>query len=55
MAAGCELAVVRAMPNTPAMVAAGMTALCGGRFCLGGADGGGAEDLSDRGADGGGG
>lgn len=30
--AGCELAVVRAMPNTPAMLAAGMTALCGGRF-----------------------
>lgn len=31
-AAGCELAVVRAMPNTPAMLAAGVTALCGGRF-----------------------
>jgi pyrroline-5-carboxylate reductase len=30
--AGCELAVVRAMPNTPAMLAAGMTALCAGRF-----------------------
>ena len=30
--AGCELAVIRAMPNTPAMLAAGMTALCGGRF-----------------------
>jgi pyrroline-5-carboxylate reductase len=30
--AGCELAVVRAMPNTPAMLAAGITALCGGRF-----------------------
>ena len=31
-AAGCNLAVVRAMPNTPAMLAAGMTALCSGRF-----------------------
>src|ERR1700729_2629340 len=30
--AGCELAVIRAMPNTPAMLAAGMTALCAGRF-----------------------
>src|SRR6202042_633689 len=30
--AGCELAVIRAMPNTPAMLAAGMTALCSGRF-----------------------
>ena len=32
-AAGCDLAVVRAMPNTPATVREGMTALCGGRFC----------------------
>ena len=31
-AADQEVAVVRAMPNTPAMVGAGMTALCGGRF-----------------------
>jgi pyrroline-5-carboxylate reductase len=31
-AAGCDLAVVRAMPNTPAMLAAGITALCAGRF-----------------------
>lgn len=31
-AATLELAVVRAMPNTPAMVAAGVTALCAGRF-----------------------
>lgn len=31
-AAGCDLAVIRAMPNTPAMIAAGVTALCGGRF-----------------------
>ena len=31
-AAGCELAVIRAMPNTPAMIGAGMTALCAGRF-----------------------
>jgi len=30
--AGCDLAVVRAMPNTPAMLAAGVTALCPGRF-----------------------
>src|SRR5882757_4787560 len=30
--AGCELAVIRAMPNTPAMIAAGITALCAGRF-----------------------
>ena len=32
-AADCDLAVVRAMPNTPAAVCEGMTALCGGRFC----------------------
>jgi len=31
-AAGCELAVVRAMPNTPAQLSAGVTALCAGRF-----------------------
>lgn len=31
-AAGCDLGVVRAMPNTPAMLSAGMTALCPGRF-----------------------
>jgi pyrroline-5-carboxylate reductase len=31
-AAGIEIPVVRAMPNTPALVDAGMTALCGGRF-----------------------
>ncbi len=31
--AECELAVVRAMPNTPAMISAGVTALCAGRFC----------------------
>src|SRR5580698_455633 len=31
-AAGCKLAVIRAMPNTPAMLAAGITALCAGRF-----------------------
>lgn len=30
--AGLELGVIRAMPNTPAMLAAGVTALCGGRF-----------------------
>ena len=30
--AGVELAVVRAMPNTPAMISAGVTALCAGRF-----------------------
>ena len=30
--AGCELGVIRAMPNTPAMLAAGVTALCAGRF-----------------------
>jgi pyrroline-5-carboxylate reductase len=32
-AAGCDLGVVRAMPNTPAMISAGVTALCAGRFC----------------------
>ncbi len=32
-AAGCELAVMRALPNTPAAVGEGMTALCAGRFC----------------------
>jgi pyrroline-5-carboxylate reductase len=31
-AAGCDLAVVRAMPNTPAMLSAAITALCPGRF-----------------------
>jgi pyrroline-5-carboxylate reductase len=31
-AAGVDLAVVRAMPNTPAMISAGVTALCAGRF-----------------------
>jgi pyrroline-5-carboxylate reductase len=31
-AASCDLAVIRAMPNTPAMLAAGITALCPGRF-----------------------
>jgi pyrroline-5-carboxylate reductase len=30
--AGCDLGVIRAMPNTPAMLAAGVTALCAGRF-----------------------
>ena len=30
--AGIEVAVVRAMPNTPALLAAGVTALCPGRF-----------------------
>ena len=31
--AGCDLSVVRAMPrNTPAMLAAGITALCSGQF-----------------------
>jgi pyrroline-5-carboxylate reductase len=32
-AAGCDLGVIRAMPNTPAMISAAVTALCGGRFC----------------------
>jgi pyrroline-5-carboxylate reductase len=31
-AAGCDLGVIRAMPNTPAMLAAAITALCPGRF-----------------------
>lgn len=31
-AAGYDLAVVRAMPNTPSMLAAGVTALCAGKF-----------------------
>ncbi len=31
-AAGCDLGVIRAMPNTPAMIGAGVTALCAGRF-----------------------
>jgi len=31
-AAGSDMPVVRAMPNTPAMVGAAITALCGGRF-----------------------
>lgn len=29
---GIEIAAIRAMPNTPAMLAAGVTALCAGRF-----------------------
>lgn len=33
--AGCDLGVIRAMPNTPAMLAAGITALCPGRFVTG--------------------
>lgn len=32
-AAGCDVPVVRAMPNTPAAVGEGVTALCSGRFC----------------------
>lgn len=32
-AAGMPLGVVRAMPNTPSMLAAGVTALCAGRHC----------------------
>ena len=32
-AAAHEIAVVRAMPNTPAMISAGVTAVCAGRFC----------------------
>jgi pyrroline-5-carboxylate reductase len=32
-ASGIDLPVVRAMPNTPAMISAGVTALCAGRFC----------------------
>ena len=31
-AAKCDLGVIRAMPNTPAMLGAGVTALCAGRF-----------------------
>ena len=31
-AAGCNLSVIRAMPNTPAMVGAGITAICRGNF-----------------------
>jgi pyrroline-5-carboxylate reductase len=31
-AAGCEISVIRAMPNTPAMVGAGITAICRGKF-----------------------
>jgi len=31
-AAGIELAVIRAMPNTPALVGCAATALCGGKF-----------------------
>jgi pyrroline-5-carboxylate reductase len=31
-AAKCELGVIRAMPNTPAMLAAGISPLCAGRF-----------------------
>ena len=51
-AAGCNLAVVRAMPNTPAMIAAGITALCPGTVCLARADGRGAAHLLDCGAHG---
>jgi pyrroline-5-carboxylate reductase len=34
-AAGCQLSVIRAMPNTPAMVGAGITAICRGKFVTG--------------------
>ncbi len=30
--AGLQMGVIRAMPNTPSMLAAGITALCGGRY-----------------------
>ena len=33
-AAGCDLAVIRAMPNTPAMLAAAITRALPGPFCL---------------------
>ena len=47
-AAGCELAVMRAMPNTPAMIGAGVTALCSGRFCSPDQIALGAKDLRHR-------
>ena len=47
MRPGCELAVIRAMPNTPAMLGAGITALCGGRFVSTEQMAIGAEDLRD--------
>ena len=31
-AAGCQISVIRAMPNTPAMLGAGITAICRGKF-----------------------
>jgi len=31
-AAGCQIPVIRAMPNTPAMLGAGITAICRGKF-----------------------
>jgi pyrroline-5-carboxylate reductase len=31
-ASGCDIPVIRAMPNTPALLSAGATALCSGRF-----------------------
>lgn len=31
---GGKVPVIRAMPNTPAMLGVGMTALCSGRFCV---------------------
>jgi pyrroline-5-carboxylate reductase len=31
-AAGCQLSVIHAMPNTPAMLGAGITAICRGKF-----------------------
>ena len=31
-AAGCNISVIRAMPNTPAMLGAGITAICRGKF-----------------------
>ena len=34
-AAGCQLSVIRAMPNTPAMIGAGITAICRGKFVTG--------------------
>ncbi len=34
-AAGCQVPVIRAMPNTPAMLGAGITAICRGKFVTG--------------------
>ncbi len=47
-AAGMEIGVIRAMPNTPSALGAGAAGLCRGRFVTPSADGTGTAHLRDR-------